>query len=147
MYLPNASSTNHYYTSEQLKSPKARIGEKMLKICLIPLALTFQLLGALLSWALYVAALAFLILLAALFLIGALVLGKRKSYSTSVKQAVPFCRQRSEGETSVLFIFLVLGAMHISSSFLGLRRREISSQSKVILTTTEAETATEFLYE
>ena len=147
MYLPNASSTNHYYTSEQSKNQKARIGEKMLKICLIPLALTFQLLGALLSWALYVAALAFLILLAALFLIGHVIFGRRKLSSTRQKKAVPFCKQNSEGATSLLFTFLILGGMHTYLSFLGLRKKETLSQSKGIPIQGEAETVTVSLYE
>ena len=145
MYLPNASSTNHYYTSEQSKSQKAAIGGGKLNKCLGVLALIFQPLGALLMWGLFVVIAASLILIAVLFLIGRVMFGKKKSYSTKGKHPVPFCRQRSEGETSLLFTLVVLSAMHISSSFLALRRRETSSQSKVIPMTMEAETGTEYL--
>jgi len=147
MYLPNASSINHYYTSEQSKSQKARIGAKMLKICLIPLALIFRLLGALLTYVLFVVILAFLALLAVMFLIGAMVLGKKKSYSTKGKHPVPFCKQKSEGATSLLFIFLILAGMPTSLLSWVLPKKETLSQSKRIQIQEEAEMVTEYLYE
>lgn len=130
MYEPNASSISAYYISEQPNSQKAAIGEKMLRICYQVLEYLFQLLGALLTRALLVVIVVSLTLLAALFLIGAVIFGRKKSFGIKQKQSVPFCKQNSEGATSLLFIFLVLGGMHISSLFLGLRKKETLSQSK-----------------
>ncbi len=145
MYLPNASSTNHYYTSEQSKSLKVQIGAKMLKICLIPLVLSFQLLGALLMSALCAVILAFLTLIVGLYLIGRVIFGKKKSYGIKGKQSVPFCRQKSEGETSLLFIFLIFAGMHISSLFWGLPKKVTLSPLKVIPIQQEDEKDMEYL--
>jgi len=147
MYLPNASSTNHYYTSEQSKSLKVQIGAKMLKICLIPLVLSFQLLGALLMSALCAVILAFLTLIVGLYLIGRVIFGKKKSFGIKQKQSVPFCRQKSEGETSLLFIFLIFAVTHIFSLSWVLPKREVLSQSKEILMLREDGMDMEFTYE
>ena len=147
MYLPNASLTNHYTISEQKNVPKAPIGVRMLKICLIPLVLTFRLLGALLTWVLFVVILAFLALLAVMFLIGAMVFGKKKLSLTKKKQAVPFCKQRSEGATSLLFIFLILAGMPTYLLSWVLPKKETLLQSKGTPIQEEAEMVTEYLYE
>jgi hypothetical protein len=147
MYLPNASLINRYTMSEQLKSQKDLIGDGKFKKCYPVLAYLFRLLGALLTLVLFVAIAVLVTLIVGLFLCGHVVFGRKKLCSTKEKQAVPFCKQRSEGETSLLFIFLIFAGMHIYSSFLVLRKREILSQSKEILIQEDHGTDTEYLYE
>jgi hypothetical protein len=140
--LTSASST-----LEQPKSQRAQTGARMLKICLRPLELILRLLGALVIRGLLIVMLVLITLLVVLCLIGAVAFGRKTSYSTKERPREPFCRQKLDGETSVLFTFLILIAMHTFSSSLVLRRKEISSQLKEIQTMGEVETGTEYLYE
>ncbi len=145
MYLRNVSSINHCITSEQKKSQKAAIGGGKLNKCLRVLVLIFQPLGALLTWGLFVVIAAFLILIAALFLIGRAIFGKRKLCLTKQKHPVPFCKQRSEGVTSLLFIFLIFAGMHTFLLSWVLPIKEILSQSKGTPIQGDQGTATEYL--
>lgn len=147
MYLPNASSINHYTISEQKKNQRAAIGGGKFNKCFKVLVLIFRPLGVLLMSALCAVIVAFLTLIVGLYLIGHVIFGRRKLSSTRQKKAVPFCKQNSEGATSLLFTFLILGGMHISSSFLVSRKKETLSQSKGTPIQGEAGTVTVSLYE
>ena len=145
MYLPNASLINRYTMSEQLKSQKDLIGGRKFSKCYKVLAYLFRLLGVLLTLVLFVGIAVLVTLIVGLFLTGHVIFGRRKLSSTNEKKAVPFCKQRSEGETSLLFIFLIFAGMHTYSSLLGLRKREILSQSKEILIQEDHGMDTEYL--
>ena len=136
---PKNLSNNAYFISAQPNSQRAAIGGAMFKICYQVLVYLSQLLGALLTRVFAIAIVASLTPLAVLYLIGAVIFGKKKSYGIKEKQAVPFCRQRSEGETSVLFTFLILSVTHISSWSWALPRRETLLQSKETPTAEEVE--------
>ena len=145
MYLPNSSLINRFTMSEQKKSQKAAIGGGKLNKCLGVLGLIFQPLGALLTWVLFVVIAAFLILTAGLYLIGRVIFGKRKLCLTKQKHPVPFCKQRSEGVTSLLFIFLILGGMHTFLLYWVLPIKETLSQSKGTPIPGDQGTVTEYL--
>lgn len=130
MYLPNASSINHFTISEQKKNQRAAIGGRKFSKCLKVLVLIFRPLGVLLMSALCAVIVAFLTLIVGLYLIGVVMFGRRKLSLTKQKKAVPFCKQNSEGATSLLFTFLILSGMHTSLLSWVLPKKATLSQSK-----------------